>query len=656
MVWKSIQGWWRQITGVQGAPLDAESGAWVISLTVHLGVLLLLAGLTLLLPTERAVLLSTVPVDLTEELIPEEFRFDERTHEEIGALADSGAAQAAPSAPVEAMISEVILPAEQTADFGEVKAIDIDQPLVQGPQNRDNAVIKGVGLVGTTGSEGAMDRITNEILLSLDIRPTLVIWMFDQSGSLASQREDIAKRFDRVYEELGVIEAAGRPEFSQHQDKPLLTVVAAYGQRLNLLVEKPTDDVEEIKSAVRAIEDDPSGQEYVFGSILQLAEKYRSYRLKSPQRNVMFVVITDESGDDFQNVDPAVETCRKYAMPVFVVGVPAPFGRRQAYMNYVDPDPNFDQTPRMLPVDQGPESLMPESVQLGFIDDSQFTSLDSGFGPFGLTRLANETGGIYFSIHPNRTMSGRPRGGQMINVAYVSKFFDPRIMRSYRPDYTSVAEYQQELARNRAKAALVAAAKFSWTETLEDVNTVFEKIDEAQFSESLSRAQRVAAKLEPRLVQIVGILRQGEGDRPKLKTPRWEAGYDLALGRSLAQKVRTEGYNAMLAKAKQGMKFEKENSDTWVLRPSDNVTSESVLAKEAEQARTLLNRVLAEHEGTPWAYLAERELAVPFGWEWNEEFRDVAGRIARAQENANARRMEPRREMPVPKPRRDVKL
>ena len=28
--------------------------------------------------------------------------------------------------------------------------------------------------------------------------------------------------------------------------------------------------------------------------------------------------------------------------------------------------------------------------------------MDSGFGPFGLSRLAYETGGLYFTVHPNR--------------------------------------------------------------------------------------------------------------------------------------------------------------------------------------------------------------------------------------------------------------
>lgn len=656
MVFNSLYKWWQRMTGVEGAPVDADSGAWLVSLAIHLGVLLLLVRLTLLIPTEREVLLSTAPPDLSEEFVPEEFRFDEDMHEQIGALADSGSAEAAPSAPLEAMISEVMLPEEPTTDFGEIQAIDIEQPIVQGPQELEGLVVKGVGTTGITGAEGAMDRITNEILLSLDARPTLVIWLFDRSNSLSAQREEIAKRFDRVYDELGVIEAAGRPEFARHEDKPLLTTVAAYGGRVQLLIDEPTDDVTEIKSAVRAITDDPGGNENTFSAVIQLAEKYRSYRLKMPRRNVMFVIFTDEAGDDFENVDPAVATCRKYEMPVYVVGVPAPFGRRQAFVRYVDPDPNYDQTPRMLPVDQGPESLMPESVQLGFIDGNRYASLDSGFGPYGLTRLTYETGGIYFSVHPSRTLSSRPRADRSTMASYISKFFDPRLMRRYRPDYLPVSEYQEELTRNLAKGALVSAAQFSWTEPLEDVRMVFEKLDEARFAESLSVAQRSAAKLEPRLLQIVGTLRQGEKDRSKLTEPRWQAGFDLAIGRALAHKVRAEGYNAMLAKAKQGMKFEKDNSDTWVLEPSDNVTSESVLAKEAEQARTYLQRVVSDHEGTPWAYFAERELAVPFGWEWKEEFRDLEGRIARAQANANARRNEPRREMPAPKPRREIKL
>ena len=77
-------------------------------------------------------------------------------------------------------------------------------------------IIKGSGGVGATGAVGAVDRITHEILLSLDERPTLVAWLFDQSGSLKPERESIAKRFDRIYKELGIIEKSGNSAFKQH--------------------------------------------------------------------------------------------------------------------------------------------------------------------------------------------------------------------------------------------------------------------------------------------------------------------------------------------------------------------------------------------------------------------------------------------------------
>jgi hypothetical protein len=139
-------------------------------------------------------------------------------------------------------------------------------------------------------------------------------------------------------------------------------------------------------------------------------------------------------------------------------------------------------------------------------------------------------------------------------------------------------------------------------------------------------------------------MRQGERDRDKVKSPRWQAGFDLAIGRALAVNVRTEGYNTMLAAAKQGLKFKREKSDTWELRPSNEVTASSALAKDAADATMYLERVIAEHPGTPWAVDAAKELKEALGWEWHETFTDVAGRIARAEANRNR----PRPERPEP--------
>ena len=203
------------------------------------------------------------------------------------------------------------------------------------------------------------------------------MWLFDQSGSLKAQRESIAKRFDRVYDELGMIEASGNPAFRRHEDKPLLTLVASFGESSNLLTQKPTDDVAEIKAAVRdgGRRSIRPGKRVSIGPLL--AEKFRHYRLQTPRRNVMIVVFTDEAGDDVEQLDATIDMCRKFAMPVYVVGVPAPFGREDAFVKYVDPDPNFDQSPQWLPVHQGPESLLAGADQAEFRRPARSTTSGS---------------------------------------------------------------------------------------------------------------------------------------------------------------------------------------------------------------------------------------------------------------------------------------
>jgi hypothetical protein len=79
----------------------------------------------------------------------------------------------------------------------------------------------------------------------------------------------------------------------------------------------------------------------------------------------------------------------------------------------------------------------------------------------------------------------------------------------------------------------------------------------------------------------------------------------------------------MLAKAKRGMNFEKPESNTWNLRPSDKVSVDSKIDKEAKQARELLQSVVEKHTGTPWGLLAGRELDNPLGWEWVESTTDL---------------------------------
>ncbi|MBT3889711.1 MAG: VWA domain-containing protein, partial [Planctomycetaceae bacterium] len=207
--------------------------------------------------------------------------------------------------------------------------------------------------------------------------------------------------------------------------------------------------------------------------------------------------------------------------------------------------------------------------------------------------------------------------------AHLEHFFDPSIMRDYRPDYVSYQEYGRRIQASKMRSSLVQAAQLSWSTPMKDPRLKFVKRSEAIFANELSESQKMAAQLEPQIDGIYQILQIGFSDRKTENSLRWQAAYDLALGRVLATKVRTETYNAMLAAAKRGLKPSVDKNNTWTLVPANEISVGSQYSKAAEKATELLKRVASEHPGTPWALLAERELANPIGWRWQDSFTDL---------------------------------
>ena len=616
----NLRTWWQQQTGEDDTPIDGDTPAWIFSMVFHLFVLVAVALIPLVASKNFVELtLTTTEPEEIEELevvLPEEFYHDPQIQEEIGANSINGEQMAMAEAPNLSDVSNI--PMQTDLEITDQAEIEVDNTIVvaTGPNFNKNLAVKGTPVgVGSEGAAGAIDRITHEILLSLEERKTLVVWLFDQSGSLTRQRQAIHDRFDRIYEELGVIEASGNERFAKYDDKPLLTSVVAFGQDVHMMTKKPTDNIAELKEAVSGITQDDSGIERVFSAIYMAAEANKAFRVpdpetKEPKRNVMLIAVTDEAGDDHQRgLEETIKMCRRYAMPVYVVGVPAPFGRAETMVKWVDPDPEYDQTPQWGRVNQGPESFLPERVKLHFTasDKREFeTPIDSGFGPFSLTRLCYETGGIYFAVHPNRNVNRAvSRRETTAFSSHMEHFFDPQIMRKYRPDYVSADEYMRRISSNKARDALVKTAQMSFLHPMGQPQTRFVKESEAAFANALTEAQKEAAKLEPKVRALYEMIKLGEADRKNEDSLRWQAGYDLAYGRILAAKVRTEGYNAMLAAAKRGLKTDD---------PKDNT----------EKARELLQRVIDDHPGTPWALLAKKELENPVGWKWESSFTDLS--------------------------------
>ena len=611
---------------------NEEATALIGSMLVHLIIILTLA-LVPLRPSvddEAVVIVSPPEYEQDKVELIDEVTYSDVAQVEVGANSLSEADMAEASAEMFAEMAEIPNPVDlEPTDLGQIMVNKMfDQAVAPLDKLTDQ---KGKVGQGAEGAKGAVDRITFEILQSLEERPTLVVWLFDQSGSLHRQRQEIRDRFDLIYTELGIAQKSGAKAFRRNDnDVPLLSSIVGFGSNVTLYTEDPTEDLEEIKSIVDNIEVDSSGEEKVFSAIASAADKYKSLRrsrgTQGPQRNVLFVVVTDEKGDDPNLLESSITSCRKWGIPVYVIGVPAPFGRQHTLVKYVDPDPKYDQSPQWAQVDQGPETFLPERVQVGFTGNFESEPvIDSGFGPYALTRLCYETGGIYFTVHPNRNVNRKVNRGEI--EAYASDlkyFFDPVAMSRYRPDYLSQQDYVNMVKASPLRQALVTAAQMKPATGLSRPQTRFVRREEPQLVGDLTRAQQDAAKLEPTLVRMAQTLEPGMKVRDSEESLRWKAGFDLAMGRVLAQKVRTETYNAMLAKGKRGMSFKNEKNNTWVLKPSDEISVGSKWKNEAETARMLLEGVAEDHKGTPWALLAQQELKVPIGWTWEEEFTDLS--------------------------------
>ena len=591
-----------------------QSG-WFISLGLHGIVLLCLAGITIDPQIIHAPAIQIEqPVSEPEpEFIfePEELEVSDVDLKELGALSERGVTVAEAISSNKADIPFIPPPQNMLVP----KSVRIEPVTFEsmGPNEVDQLIETVVGVnvgVAATGASGAIDRLSLEIARSLEDAPTTVCWVFDQSVSLAGQRQEIASRLKRVFRELS---------HDSQGDAPagLTNLVLAYGQRFQFIVNKPTRVSSEVVEAIQGIEVDNSGVEKTFTAIRAAAERLSATR-RVGRSNGMIIVFTDEVGDDQSLADQVATICRRLGVSVCVVGVPAPFGQRFIEMKYVEFDPTYASVEDWAVVEQGPETLFPEAIQISENSLSN-EAIDSGFGPFSLSKLCYQTGGVYIAVHANRNLRGRvPDRATAPMSSRIRYFFDQELLRDYQPDYVSATKLRQKVASNAAKQSLVTAAAATNLRPMVSPETVFPKKSEGELANLLSLAQRSAAVLQPRVDAIYSQLVRGLPDRERIEEERWKAGFDLAMGRILAMKVRTDAYNLMLARAKSGMQFQRPKSDTWVLRPSDIVNVGSRTEKYADQAREYLRKVVEDHPGTPWAFLAKRELGQPLGYAWDE--------------------------------------
>ena len=430
---------------------------------------------------------------------------------------------------------------------------------------------------------------------------TLVVWLIDRSSSA----EKLMQKLIAEVNDFELVE----------NDKMFESVIATFSTGpVKFPLESPLRDSAKIREAFNNLSAEKEDGEQTFAALNQCLEKYGPIRRKD-RKNVIMVLVTDEAGEDAETVgdggdsmsDQTVALLKKYGVSCFVIVSPAPFGRSIEASKITTGN-----------LDYGPETLFPERIQLGMWDGSTvFNRFDSGFGPWHLERICRSSGGRFLADRPSR--SGRIFNAMQSNWPYsISRQFDDSAMSAYKPNYQNRARYLDELSTNKAKNALHLAAQLPYADVFRTRSYEFAMGNEAQLVREVNSAQRMPAVIRPGLEKLYNLLRAGEGDREQMESKRWQASFDLAYGRVLANYVRVVGLNSMLAELKGGKSFQDPASTRWMLEPAAEVQTGSSNRKMAEKAQIYLTRVVEDHPNTPWAEIAKMELDNPLGWGWKE--------------------------------------
>ncbi|MDA1015770.1 MAG: VWA domain-containing protein [Planctomycetota bacterium] len=514
-------------------------------------------------------------------------------------------------------------------------------PIDRGPSKAVTKTQTAKPSTGTSSAEaasveGAVDRITAGISGLLEKEDLLVVWLLDSSQSLVDDRQRIAARLDPFFEHLGT----GRGGV-QHK---LINTVVAFGKSTRERV-SPTPSGQRIVEAVKSLPIDESGLENVFGAVNRCITTYRS---KWQDKQMLIVVWTDETGDDSEQLEATIKHCLDNRVQVSVVGPSSVLGAETGLHAYTDPASNERF---LVPVDRGPDSAATERIELGYwfrtlppfdprmnqqpngpglrrrparrfelpawYGGQDLVGIVSGFRPYALARLAAETQGSYTIFDPPED-----RGP-----------FRTDVMADYAPDYGPLDAYLKDIQSHPLRLAVHEAAKATIGKQLEQPEMLlFVKRDRhnpanfqrpyyspAQFASRLRTSRRVLQQRAARMSRVVEqalacVSRDGKLDQPLDReydnetSKRWRAWYDLTRGRLLATSTRLEEYRLAIDSLLQEDALGSDTNHVIFL-PSVEMRSDSEYKARVEEAKSLLMRCVQQNDGTPWAYLAQRELA-----------------------------------------------
>jgi len=497
------------------------------------------------------------------------------------------------------LLNDDYLGPEPTADWGIEHAAGSGDLLTVLPEKT-----VGVGRVVVDDYQQALDRITQEILRMLAKRKVLVIWCFDQSESMKDDQQEIRDRIERVYTEL---EMAGATE-----NDALTTAVTSFGSDFLVHTPLPTADPAEIRAAIDSVPIDPSGEEMMCRAVARSILLHRKYA-RLHDRQMALILVSDESGNREENdmyLEPTIGQALAARCKVYVLGREAVFGYPVAHVRWVHPETGREH---WLPVDRGPETAFPEQLQTeGF--EQRTDAHPSGFGPYGQSRLAWRTGGIFFML-PSLE-SDLVRGEK--------RRYALEAMQPYQPDLRSRSEIVLDRDRSLLRTLIMRIVYdldpnrkevAKWMKVRRSFSSDFE-----EFKRQVREASRNADYYFTGVKRGIEALDRQRPARDKEPSRRWQANYDLVRAQLEAYAARAHLYRSALQAALEKLDQTpttlpgNKRLVAWKVRQSKEVPMDDLAIEMLERSRRLYLRVIKNHPGTPWAARAEWELKRDFGF------------------------------------------
>ncbi len=473
------------------------------------------------------------------------------------------------------------------------------------------------------GYGAALGQMTLELLRLMREQKVLVVWLFDESDSMRDDQQEIRERFYKVYEELGLVQKSDAK--LKVSEEILLTLVMSFGQGVHEQTSKVTSDVELIKKGIDKIQADESGVENMCGAILAAVTKYRDLA-RNQKRKLVIIVVSDESGDDGQELEETIEACKRIKAPVYVLGHYSVFGYPYAHVRWVDPKYGLNH---WLRINRGPETPEPECLQFDGLHE-RWDVFSSGFGPYEQVRLAKQTGGIFFMLP-----------GKEDNLTGVGtneeRKYDLLDMKEYLPDLSSRQTYLKDRGDHKFREA-----QWQVVYTLNPHRDHELPMQSQWYSEEPGKFDQQGNETFRRAIRAMGILNDQirvldsvKKLRDKETSARWRANYDLMHGQCLAYRVRLFQLMLSLDQHRKQRPFPSNpRNNCWdihrvpeLLEPDKEQIQQTKvdfeeLKKQNEIARSELQAVTENHPRTPWARRARWELDQGFGMKFVEVYRN----------------------------------